>query len=102
FVHALWRTASRDGGIAPAWYEQSWIVAALGIVAVISNWVTTGDHLLDTIARGYWPVAGVDLGVLTASLIAALVARRLMRRAASRSQLPASGEMSHAASTTRA
>ncbi len=102
FVHAWWRTKpDQSTGIAPAWYEQSGFVAVLGVTAVVANWVTTGDHLIDTIARGYWPVAGVDLGILTASLIAALTARRLMRRSRSAVSM-ASADMSRAASTTRA
>ena len=37
----------------------------LGVAAVALNGVTTGDHLARTIAAGYWPVAGVDLALLT-------------------------------------
>ncbi len=80
FVHAFWRTAPvKQGGIAPAWHEQAWAVAALSITAVVSNWITTGDHLLSTVSRGYWPVAGIDLALLTVAAISVASAIRLMR-----------------------
>lgn len=84
FGHAMLRTRPvREARRAPAWYEQSWTLAALCIVAVVSNWITTGDHLVSTIARGYWPVAGIDLMLIAVAILAACTAHRLMRRAAS-------------------
>jgi hypothetical protein len=83
FLHAVWRTAAvRAARLAPAWSEQSWMIAGLAVLAVISNWLTTGDHLLRTIGSGYWPVAGVDLVLVLVAVIATIVARRLQRRAA--------------------
>ena len=67
--------------IAPAWGEQCWAVAALAITAVLLNWASTGDHLLSTLGRAYWPVAGVDLALLASAALAVLAARRLGRRA---------------------
>ncbi|KQP19995.1 PepSY domain-containing protein [Pseudorhodoferax sp. Leaf267] len=82
FAHGIWRTAPvADGGMAPAWGEQSWAVATLAVAAVLLNWVTTGDHLLRTIADGYWPVAGVDLVMLAGAALAVVAARRLRSRA---------------------
>ncbi|MFY3386116.1 PepSY-associated TM helix domain-containing protein [Paracidovorax sp. MALMAid1276] len=82
FLHGLWRTAPvAHARMAPAWAEQCWAIAVLGVAAVLLNWVTTGDHLLRTMGNGYWPVAGVDLAILASSAIAVVAARRLKRRA---------------------
>jgi len=81
-AHAFWRTAPvAEGRTAPAWREQCWAIAALAVTAVLLNWLTTGDHLLRTLAQGYWPVAGVDLFMLAGAAVAVLAARRLKRRA---------------------
>jgi uncharacterized iron-regulated membrane protein len=80
-LHAAWRSAPvLKAHIAPAWREQCWSVAALAIAAVLLNWITTGDHLLRTLAAGYWPVAGFDLALLAAAGLAAVAALRLRRR----------------------
>ncbi len=82
--HALWRSAPvAAGGVSPAWREQAAVIAVLAVVAVLANWVTTGDHLVRTIGEGYWPVAGMDLVLLAGAGIAAWTAVRLRRRAAS-------------------
>lgn len=79
--HAFWRTAPvQQARIAPAWREQCWAVAALAALAVLLNWVSTGDHLLKTLGQGYWPVAGLDLALLAGAVIALLAARKLQRR----------------------
>jgi uncharacterized iron-regulated membrane protein len=81
FAHAGWRTAAlRQARIAPAWREQCWAIAALAVAVALSNWATTGDHLLRTVGAGYWPVAGVDLALLAAAAMAAMAALRLRRR----------------------
>ncbi len=77
----------RGGGVAragmnPAWREQCWLVATGAVSAVVSNALTTGDHLARTISTGYWPVAGVDLSLLATAAVSVLVARKLARRAA--------------------
>ncbi len=82
-AHAVWRTAPvAEGRLAPAWRDQCLAIAALGVLAPVLNWITTGDHLLRTVANGYWPVAGADLFMLAGAAIAVLAARRLQRRAA--------------------
>lgn len=82
FIHAGLRSAPVARGLAnPAWREQCWAIAVLAVSVVVLNWVTTGDHLLRTLARGYWPVAGVDLFILAGGVIAILAAVRLRRRA---------------------
>lgn len=80
-AHAFWRsTPVAQCRMAPAWREQSWAIAAMAVAAVL-NWVTTGDHLLKTLGAGYWPVAGVDLFILTGAALAVVAARKLGRRA---------------------
>ncbi|MBK8162362.1 MAG: PepSY domain-containing protein [Gammaproteobacteria bacterium] len=81
-AHAYWRTAPvLQACIAPAWAEQCWAVAGLAVLAVLLNWITTGDHLLRTIGEGYWPVAGFDLAMLVSAGLAVMAALRLRRRA---------------------
>ena len=52
----------------------------LAVAAVLLNWITTGDHLVKTIGTGYWPVAGLDLALLTSSALAVVAARKLRAR----------------------
>ena len=81
FAHACWRCAPvRKARIAPAWREQCWAIAVLAPLAVVLNWITTGDHLLRTLGAGYWPVAGLDLTLLATAALAVLAALRLRRR----------------------
>ncbi|MFT3778408.1 MAG: PepSY-associated TM helix domain-containing protein [Ottowia sp.] len=82
-LHAFWRSAPvARGKINPAWREQCWAVAALAPTAVLLNWLTTGDHLVKTVLTDtYWPVAGVDLGLLATAALAAWAARQLGHRA---------------------
>jgi hypothetical protein len=84
FAHAWLRTAPvLQGRLAPAWAEQCWAIAVLAVLAVLLNWSTTGDHLLRTMSNGYWPVAGVDLILLSAAGLAIVAALCLRRRARS-------------------
>ncbi|WP_377003271.1 PepSY-associated TM helix domain-containing protein [Coralloluteibacterium thermophilus] len=81
-VHAGWRSAPVARGLAnPAWREQCWSIAALALAAPVLNWITTGDHLLQTVAARYWPVAGFDLALLATAAIAGATALHLGRRA---------------------
>lgn len=83
FVHAWWRTAPvRQARIAPAWREQCWIFAGLSVLAVVLNWLTTGDHLLKTMSSGYWPVAAFDLALLVSAMLAVIAARHLLKKEA--------------------
>jgi len=54
---------------------------ALALLAPVLNWITIDDHLLEPVPGGYWPVAGVDLLLLSGAGIAVCTARRLARRA---------------------
>jgi uncharacterized iron-regulated membrane protein len=90
-LHAAWRTAPvRQARLAPAWAEQCVGIAVLAVLAVLLNWITTGDHLLKTIAQGYWPVASVDLVLLGSAALALVAAGKLRQRA--RQLAPASSD----------
>lgn len=80
-LHAFARSAPVAlGRINPAWREQCWSVAVMAVAAALLNWITTGDHLLRTIRVGYWPVAGVDLSLLTTAGLSIFAARKLRQR----------------------
>lgn len=81
-VHAYVRSAPvLAARFNPAWREQCWAIVALCIAAVALNWVTTGDHLIQTVFLDpYWPVAGVDLSLLTCAALASWAALKLTRR----------------------
>ncbi|MEM1436426.1 MAG: PepSY-associated TM helix domain-containing protein [Pseudomonadota bacterium] len=81
-IHAFLRSGPvASAKINPAWREQCWGIVALAVTAVALNWLTTGDHLLRTVfIETYWPVAGVDLSLLSTALVAAFAARTLGRK----------------------
>ncbi|MBD9535903.1 PepSY domain-containing protein [Stenotrophomonas sp. STM01] len=80
-VHAGWRSAPVARGLVnPAWREQCWAIALFALAAVLLNGMTTGDHLLRTLAQGYWPVAGVDLSLLATAVIAVMAACKVGQR----------------------
>lgn len=72
FAHAWGRSGK-------AWREQCRVVAGLAVLAPVLNWVTTGDHLVQTVVEGYWPVAGMDLVLLAGAAIAVYADRKLSR-----------------------
>jgi uncharacterized iron-regulated membrane protein len=82
-MHAAWRSAPvQRARLSPAWAEQCVALAVLALGAVVLNAVTTGDHLLRTVASGYWPVAGLDLMLILSACASLYAARRLTIRAA--------------------
>ncbi len=84
FGHAAWRRADPATQSARrAWHEQCAAIAVLAVVAVLLNGLTTGDHLFTTLAQGYWPVAGMDLLLLSGAGLALWSSRRLGRPPAS-------------------
>jgi len=90
FAHAWWRPRR-------AWAEQCRAIAALAVLAVVLNWVTTGDHLLRSLSMPHlWPVAGVDVGLLALASGAFAIGRRLSR--AERPAQEATSELSRAGS----
>ena len=52
----------------------------MACAAVLLNAITTGDHIGATLARGYWPVAALDLSLLVVAALAAIAASKLSRR----------------------
>jgi uncharacterized iron-regulated membrane protein len=82
-LHAFARSAPvAQARSNPAWREQCWAVAIMAVLAVLLNWITTGDHLFKTVVtHTYWPVAGVDLALLVTAALAARVASKLKSRA---------------------
>jgi uncharacterized iron-regulated membrane protein len=80
-AHAVWRVVQDPRlGYLHAWREQCTAIALLAVLAVLANWLTTGDHLLATLRSGNGPVAGTDLCLLTAAALALLAAHKLRRR----------------------
>lgn len=74
-VKVLWQ---RRHGYLRAWAEQGWAIAMIAVAAVGMNWFSTGDHLLRTIlTETYWPVAAMDLALLTTAAVALWSARKL-------------------------
>lgn len=69
-LHALLRPVQ-------AWCEQLQIAAVMALIAVLLNWLTTGDHLLRSLAAGNAPVAGMDLMLLALAGVCLLAARRI-------------------------
>lgn len=81
FAHAAWRSAPvLQARLSPAWREQCVAIAVLALSAVGLNWITTGDHLLRSLGRAYWPVAGLDLALIVTAGLAVLAALHLARR----------------------
>jgi uncharacterized iron-regulated membrane protein len=74
FAHACWR-----GFLA--WSEQCILLACFALVAVLLNWITTGDHLLRTLSNGSNSIASMDIVLLLAAVIAAYLAIRLRKLA---------------------
>jgi len=77
--YLVWLASFAHAWLRPgrAWREQCWVIAALALLAPVLNGVTTGDHLLKTLLEGYWPVAGMDLILLTGAGVAIYAARKL-------------------------
>lgn len=63
FIHAGLRNTK-------AWSDQAGAIGFTAILAVILNWVTTGDHLLKTTNEGLWSVAGMDLVLIATAAVA--------------------------------
>lgn len=78
-LHALIRVfLNKQHGYRKAWPEQCWAIALIAIAAVGLNWITTGDHLLKTLfTHTYWPVATLDLVLVTSAVMAIYAARKL-------------------------
>lgn len=62
-----------------AWRDQAVVIAFTAALAVLLNWVTTGDHLIQTITEGLWSIAGMDLILIASSIIAIASVSRLLK-----------------------
>jgi uncharacterized iron-regulated membrane protein len=82
-VYLVWLATFGHAWLRPgrAWIEQCWAVAAVTVVAVLLNWITTGDHLVRSLAhRHLWAVGGMDILLLVGAALAGLTAFKLRRR----------------------
>ena len=79
FIHAVVRSRPVASARSnPAWAAQCRLISVLSFIAVLANWLTTGDHLIKTlITDTYWAVAGVDLSLIASGIIAGVVAHRI-------------------------
>jgi uncharacterized iron-regulated membrane protein len=71
-AQACWRPAT-------AWQQQLQFAAAMAMLAVLLNWLTTGAHLLHSLSSGSAAVAGMDLMLLAFAGMCLLGARRIAR-----------------------
>ncbi|GAB3538370.1 PepSY-associated TM helix domain-containing protein [Noviherbaspirillum agri] len=81
-VHAFYGR-SRDAStvsLRAAWREQAWLAASLALVAVLLNAAMTGDHLLSSLSRNQFAVAGTDVVLLLVAVLSILAARRMAPR----------------------
>lgn len=80
--YLMWIAAFAHAWLRPgrAWREQAWMIAGLSVLAVMLNWLTTGDHIIHAFATRRWAVAGMDLMMLAAAMLAVAAARRLGQR----------------------
>ncbi len=60
-----------------AWFEQSIAIATAGVLAVLLNWITTGDHLIAAISSGIPVIALMDLVLIGLSSLFAIAAYRM-------------------------
>ena len=78
--YLAWLASFAHAALRPrrAWIEQCGAIAALALVAVLLNWITTGDHLVRSLGHArLWPVAGMDILLLVSAALAALGALAL-------------------------
>ena len=85
-LHAAWRSSATTM-TRRAWFEQAWAVMVLALLAVALNTVTTGDHLLRTLAHGEWSVAGVDLVLLLTAGLCFICLRRYARKQSHKAEM---------------
>jgi uncharacterized iron-regulated membrane protein len=88
-VHSLFRAGS-----FLAWREQLYGAAVLLGCLPLLNGLTTKSHLLMTMPRGQWTLAGVDLTALTAGALLAATARRIGQATRTSNRSPGSVEIS--------
>ena len=60
-----------------AWIEQCRGIVCLSLLAVILNWLTTGDHLLTSLSQGFWAIVGMDIMLLLGAMTSLFVTNKL-------------------------
>lgn len=83
--YLTWLAAFAHAWLRPgrAWVEQCRTIAVLAVITALLNWITTGDHLIRSLAhRHLWPIAGMDLMLIAGASAAALAAYKFERRVA--------------------
>lgn len=78
-AHA-WLYAAKHAAAEAPWRQHCWAICALAITAPVLNWITTGDHPLNTLLNGNLAVAGVDGVLFFTAVLAAWAARKLKRQ----------------------
>lgn len=89
--YLVWLASFAHAALRPhrAWIEQCGAIAVLALVAVLLNWITTGDHLVRSLANPHlWGVAGMDLLLMSSGALAAWAYNALARRPRATSLLP--------------
>lgn len=90
--YLVWAATFAHAWLRPngAWLAQCRAIACLAVVAILLNWLTTGDHLGRSLLQPHlWPIAGMDLLLLFGAGLATLAAYRLGRRSAAASNIKA-------------
>lgn len=82
---AVWVVCFVHAGIRGihAWADQCWVIAALALFAVVMNWASTEEQLLNAAMKAQWAVVGVDLALLSSAALATY-SGRLLRRSMNR------------------
>ncbi|MEM6898553.1 MAG: PepSY-associated TM helix domain-containing protein [Pseudomonadota bacterium] len=83
WIVSLFHAALRD---TKAWRDQAAVIASVAILAVLLNWVTTGDHLIKSIGSGVWSIAGIDLVLIVSAIVAVTSVFRLQKTERIRAQ----------------
>ena len=90
--YLVWFGALAHGWIRGkhAWGEQAWLLATLCGLAVMLNWIVTGDHLFATVLAEDWALASMDGLLILTAIVSIAAARRVGRanRAAPASKIP--------------
>lgn len=73
FIHAAVRGKH-------AWREQCRMIALVAIIAVVLNWITTGDHPIVAFRSGLTQIWSMDLTILVGAAIAWFAASKLKAR----------------------
>lgn len=71
WILTLFHAFARHRTSTLGWAEQCLLIALLGVSAVCANAFSTGDHILRSLAKGHYSVAGMDILLILSSAVAA-------------------------------